>query len=42
MRRPLGIDAGFGRGERSVVLRSDDVRFDGRVKLRLRVPRERR
>jgi hypothetical protein len=31
-----------GRGERSVVLRSDDVRFDGRVKLRLRVPRERR
>jgi hypothetical protein len=42
MRRPLGIVARFGRGERSVVLRSDDVRFDGRVKLRLRVPPARR
>ncbi|HEX5980039.1 MAG TPA: hypothetical protein VFY52_03030 [Thermoleophilaceae bacterium] len=42
VRRPLGIVARFGRGERRVVLRSDDVRFDGRVKLRLRVPRPRR
>jgi hypothetical protein len=42
MRRPLGIVAGFGRRERKVVLRSDDVRFDGRVKLRLRVSRARR
>jgi hypothetical protein len=42
LRRPLGIVARFGRGEPSVVLRSDDVRFDGRVKLRLRVSRARR
>jgi hypothetical protein len=42
MRRPLGIVARFGRAERRVVLRSDDVRFDGRVKLRLRVSRARR
>ena len=42
MRRPLGIVARFGRGERRVVLRSDDVRFDGRVKLRLRVSGARR
>jgi hypothetical protein len=42
MRRPLGIVARFGRGERRVVLRSDDVRFDGRVRLRLRVSRARR
>jgi hypothetical protein len=42
LRRPLGIVARFGRGERSVVLRSDEVRFDGRVKLRLRVRRARR
>ncbi|HEV2874215.1 MAG TPA: hypothetical protein VGW14_03625, partial [Thermoleophilaceae bacterium] len=39
LRRALGIVARFGRGERSVVLRSGDVRFDGRVKLRLRVSR---
>jgi hypothetical protein len=42
LRRPLGIVARFGRRERRVVLRSDDVRFDGRVKLRLRVARARR
>ena len=42
VRRPLGIVARFGRRERRVVLRSDDVRFDGRVKLRLRVSRARR
>jgi hypothetical protein len=42
MRRSLGIVARFGRGERRVVLRSNDVRFDGRVKLRLRVSRARR
>jgi hypothetical protein len=42
MRRPLGIVARFGRRQRKVVLRSDDVRFDGRVKLRLRVSRARR
>jgi hypothetical protein len=42
MRRPLGIVARFGRRERRVVLRSDDVRFDGRVKLRLRVSGARR
>jgi hypothetical protein len=42
MRRPLGIVARFGRGERRVVLRSGVVRFDGRVKLRLRVARARR
>jgi len=42
MRRPLGIEARFGRGEGRVVLRSDDVRFEGRVKLRLRVARARR
>jgi hypothetical protein len=41
LRRPLGIEARFGRGERRVVLRSDDVRFGGRVKLRLRVSRAR-
>jgi hypothetical protein len=41
LRRPLGIEARFGRGERNVVLRSDDVRFDGRVKVRLRVRRAR-
>jgi hypothetical protein len=40
-RRPLGIVARFGRGERRVVLRSGEVRFDGRVKLRLRVRRAR-
>ena len=40
LRRPLGITARFRRREEPrVVLRSDDVRFDGRVKLRLRVVR---
>ncbi len=42
LRRPLGIEARFGRRDREVVLRSDDVRFDGRVKVRLRVRRARR
>jgi hypothetical protein len=42
MRRPLGIEARFGRRDPDMVLRSDDVRFDGRVKLRLRVSRARR
>jgi hypothetical protein len=42
IRRPLGIVARFGRGEPRVVLRSEDVRFDGRVKLRLQVSRARR
>jgi hypothetical protein len=41
LKRPLGIEARFGRRERRVVLRSDQVRFDGRVKLRLRVSRAR-
>ena len=41
LRRPLGIEARFGREEREVVLRSDDVRFDGRLKVRLRVRRAR-
>jgi hypothetical protein len=40
--RPLGIEARWSRTVRSVVLRSDRVRFDGRVKLRLRVARARR
>jgi hypothetical protein len=35
--RPLGIEARFGRRNRRVVYRSNDVRFDGRVKVRLRV-----
>jgi hypothetical protein len=37
LERPLGIVARFGRRDRRVAFRSDDVRFDGRVKLRLRV-----
>jgi hypothetical protein len=41
LRRPLGIVARYGRRERRVVYRSKDVRFDGRVKLRLRVSRAR-
>jgi hypothetical protein len=40
--RPLGIEARFGRRDPRVVLRSDDVRFDGRVKVSLRVSRARR
>ena len=42
LRRPLGIVARFGRRDPRVVLRSREVRFEGRVRLRLRVPRERR
>jgi hypothetical protein len=42
MRRPLGITAGFRRRKPRVVLRSDEIRFDGRVKLRLRVRPARR
>jgi hypothetical protein len=42
LRRPLGIVARFGRRDPRVVLRSNEVRFDGRVKLRLRVLRARR
>ena len=43
MRRPLGITARFRkRDEPKVVLRSNDVRFDGRVKVSLRVRRARR
>jgi hypothetical protein len=42
LRRPLGIVARFGRRDPRVVLRSRDVRFDGRVKVRLRVRRARR
>jgi hypothetical protein len=42
LRRPLGIVARFRRRERRVVLRSSEVRFDGRVKLRLRVRPARR
>jgi hypothetical protein len=42
LRRPLGIVARFGRRDPEVVLRSREVRFDGRVKLRLRVRRARR
>jgi hypothetical protein len=41
LRRPLGIAARFRRREPRVVLRSNEVRFDGRVKLRLRVLRAR-
>jgi hypothetical protein len=42
MKRPLGIVARFKGGEKRVVLRSSDVRYDGRVKIRLRVRRARR
>jgi hypothetical protein len=42
IRRPLGIAARFGRRDRRVVLRSREVRFDGRVELRLRVSAARR
>jgi hypothetical protein len=41
LKRPLGIEARYGRRNRRVVFRSDDVRFDGRVKVRLRVSRAR-
>jgi hypothetical protein len=39
--RPLGIAATFKRHEERVVLKSDDVRYDGQAKLRLRVVRAR-
>jgi hypothetical protein len=41
LERPLGIEARYSRRSRRVVFRSDDVRFDGRVKVRLRVSRAR-
>ncbi len=37
LRRPLGITAGFRKREPRVVVRSDDVRYDGRVRVKLRV-----
>jgi hypothetical protein len=42
LKRPLGIVARFRRRERQLVLRSNEIRFDGRVKLRLRVSAARR
>jgi hypothetical protein len=42
LRRPLGIVARFRRREPQVVLRSNEIRFDGRVRLRLRVSGARR
>jgi hypothetical protein len=42
LHRPLGIAARFRHREPRVVLRSDEVRFDGRAKVRLRVGRARR
>jgi hypothetical protein len=42
LRHPLGIVARFKRRATRVVLRSSAVRFDGRVKLRLRVVPARR
>jgi hypothetical protein len=42
LRRPLGIAAHFRHRDPRVVLRSDDVLYEGRVKLRLRVARARR
>jgi hypothetical protein len=40
--RPIGIAATFKHREERVVLKSDDVRYDGRVRLRLRVVRAHR
>jgi hypothetical protein len=42
LHRPLGIAAHFRHREPRVVLRSTDVRFDGRATVRLRVVRARR
>jgi hypothetical protein len=42
LRRPLGIAARFRRREPRVVLSSDEVRYDGRARLRLQVVRARR
>jgi hypothetical protein len=41
LKRPLGIVARYGRRDRRVAFRSDEVRFDGRVRVRLRVSRAR-
>jgi hypothetical protein len=40
--RPIGIAARFRHREERVVLQSDDVRYDGQVRLRLRVVRAHR
>jgi hypothetical protein len=42
LRRPLGITAHFRHREPRVVLRSNEVRFDGRARIRLQVVRARR
>jgi hypothetical protein len=42
LHRPLGIAARFRRREPRVVLSSDEVRYDGRARLRLQVVRARR
>jgi hypothetical protein len=42
LRRPLGIVAHFRHRDPRVVLRSTDVRFDGRAKVSLQVVRARR
>jgi hypothetical protein len=42
LQRPLGIAAHFRHRPPRVVLRSNDVRFDGRAKVSLRVVRARR
>ena len=42
LRRPLGIAAHFRHRDPRVVLRSNDVRFDGRAKVSLQVVRARR
>jgi hypothetical protein len=42
LHRPLGITARFRGGDPRVVLSSDDIRYDGRARLRLQVVRARR
>jgi hypothetical protein len=42
LRNPLGIVASFRRREPQLVLRSDEIRFSGRAKVRLKVVRARR
>jgi hypothetical protein len=42
LHRPLGIAAHFRHHDPRVVLRSNDVRFDGRAKVSLQVVRARR
>ena len=39
LRSPLGITAGFRKREPRVVVRSNEVRYDGRVRVKLRVVR---